>query len=227
MLLVPSVSAQGRSGRASNICSSQPQLKASIIDRLNEKSASYEEAHQTQQLRQTERRLEQVTKFTKARAKADIKRSDSYKLIEEKQETAEQKAMAQEFAIEVDAAVDARRQAYDAARAEFRATIDSLLAERNQEIRGAATELKTRAESLLKSIGSSCRAGRENATIRTELKNGLREARLGYAEKMRDRKDFAKAVRDAAAKRQAAYSEAKLIFQQTMQNIREKYADLR
>lgn len=229
MLVWPgAVQAQGASQRVEAFCETHPERRSAIINGLTERTEAYEQAVNRQSDNQAERRNRLDEALIKKRAEADIRRGQSYQLIMEKQQSDEAKALASAYAAEVDAAVTARRIAYDQARADFRTAVDGLLVARDQDMRGAISAFRASAESTTRTAEEECaRDGSEQAAIRQQLIRGLQSARLDYNQRLRDRQDFRVGVREAIKTRNETYKSATTEFQRAMQSIRDKYADLR
>ncbi len=229
VLFSPVVSSAQEAGeREAVFCSNQEQRQSKIAQDFVTRIENYRNAVDKQTENQVTRRNNLDRELAVARGEADIVRNQSYELIKEKQGSEEGKALAETYATEADAAISARRAAYDQARTTFHSTVDDLLGARDKEMGLAIANFQTNANVAMSvatgvcdSVGSDRVAGREQ--LIEELKN----ARLAYAERLRTRQDFRAGVRAAIVARNEAYKAATAEFQKTMLTLREKYSALK
>lgn len=229
LLILPgSVQAQGFSEREAFFCSSHPERQTGISDMFNKKIELYQTALSNQSEQQVARRMQLDEKLTSARAVADMARNESYLLIKNKQTTEEDKTLAEAYAAEVDQAIAARRAEYDTVRLTFHQTIDNLLRNRAAAIQASSRTFQEESAAAMQRVASDCKSSRaDKQAARRQFIEDMRSARLKYAEQLRLRKDFKAEVKDAIAIRDEAFKTATTRFQQTMQNIREKYRPLK
>lgn len=227
-LLIPvSVSAQSVSEREAEFCGRQAERRQAVDRGFSARSASYDEAVRSQSENQAARRNRLDEGLARSRAQADITRRESYRLIREKQQSDEDRALAGTYAEEVDAAITARRAAYDQARAAFRQTVDNLLAGRDHDIRAAAAAFQASADTAMQSAAAQCTSARsDRAAARWQFINDLQSARLSYADRLRARQDFRTDAGEAVKVRNQAFRQATAEFQRAMQAVRAKYSAL-
>lgn len=228
-LLVPvGASAQGSSSRQEAFCSQQQERQAKVLNRFTERGNSYKKAKRTQSLNQLARSNGRNEAVAKIRAEADSRRVESYNILASQQDTEERIQRVKAFSAEVEAAVAARRDAYDKARAVYQDSVDKLLSVRINEMDKAVSAFRGSAEAALETAAGQCQnAPAERAKIRQTMITSLRQARTEFSKELRTRPDYKQAVWQVIEVRKEAFRAATQTFEQTMQQIQTKYTDLK
>lgn len=228
LLLPVGAGAQEESSRTAEFCGRQAARQQGVRDGFEERKRAYDEAVKRQEENQLSRRKKFADELAKTRSEADKRRELSLKLMEFGQSTEEARALAQAYAKDVNEAIATRRSAYDRAIEAFQRAVDDQLAERDEAIRNAVEDFRRTAGSAMDVALSSCNSVRgDRSAARLKLIEDLRSARVSYGDTLRSRPDFRQAVRAAAKERDALFKTATAEFQQSMQQLREKYPTLR
>lgn len=222
--LVPEASAVSAGG----FCRGLEARQKAISQNLNRGLTAYKDAGSKINESMNKRSSKAQEDLADAREKADELRTQSYRLIRDKQDTEELKNRAAEFADEVDVAVRARREAYDLARSQYREKVMDTLLHRGDNVRQGAEAFIAKSSSALSEAVEACKNGSEDETvIRDNLIRNLGDERVNYGDLLRSRGDYRTIVNDAINDKEKAYEDATRIFERTMQDIRAKYSDLK
>ncbi len=209
------------------ICLKIDELLSKVNERMEQKEEKIEERIQNriqQAEKNSEKRDENLTEF---RTDADEWREESYAKLEARAKTDEQKAAVEEFKETIEAAVETRRAAIDAAIDAFRDGVDDAWAEHKSSIGGVANTYREAVQTAFEKAKSDCEDGVDAKTVRANLhaslqaaRSQLKEDRAGVA-KLRDlmndlveakRTAFEKAIADFKAAVEAAREELKKSF---------------
>lgn len=228
LTLLPSLSSSVQAVSEGGFCRSLEARQKVISKNLNSGMKSFEDSKSKVQEAVSKRFQRSIDDISDAREKADKLRAQSYRLISDKQDTEELTALAVQFADEVDEAIKIRREAYDSAREKYRDMVKSALPYRGEDLRQGVEGFVNRSEGALSEALASCEAGTsDDAAIRKNLVEQLRTERVSFGDLLRNRKDYRGAVNDAIEVKEKAYEDATRTFEQTMQEIRTRYSELK
>lgn len=158
------------------------------------------------------------------RSEADQLRSAGYEWLVFAAQTEEEKKAAVEYQETVEAALEDRRLALDAAIVEYRSAVDAKLAERRQSMESLRAAFEVKVKKTLSTIDEKCAADSSGASLAETLRTGLSSAKAGLANDMAAVARIEASIRSAAEQRKRSVAAALLEFRSTLETAN---ADLR
>lgn len=225
LLMIPAgASGQGVEERVGQFCGLANDRRDVIASALADKRSKYEAAQTTQLQKTAERRAAIDSALLDSRGAADTLRRQSLELLTENQDSDPHRAAALFYAASVEAAVTARRTAFDAARLTFRQQVDDLHTARRQEAESQIIKLAETLDTAADTASDQCARSRsDRAVTRTEYIETLKSARLLYAASRQSKQETAEIIREYSAARNDAYDAAVTEFEQAMLAAREAF----
>lgn len=157
-----------------------------------------------------------------ARAAADRTRTADFTQLQTKATTSSERAAVQTYITAVNAAVNTRRAAYDAARHTFRISLASAISTRRTTVAAQESAFQTAVTTAFNTAQAGCTANPSNgASLRTALINSLRAARQTFQTDRKDDATIGSQIQQFIAARKAAFQAADTAFETVLQAARQ------
>lgn len=151
-----------------------------------------------------------------ARDKADEKRNDWYKRLDNKADTDAKKNAVLQFKQTVDGAVDVRQTAVDTAIESFRKGVNDVLLVRDGSMQGTNDAFQIAVNTVVAKVKTDCDNGETTITIRSNFKTGLKNARDVLKTDKKNVDKVGSQVKALALTRQETVKKAVSQFQTTL-----------
>jgi galactitol-specific phosphotransferase system IIB component len=186
-----------------NFCNTINNASSKLMERLTERESKIQDII-NQRVGQELKRQERDVKLEQLRLQWNSKREEYYVKLEEKAADDYQKQAVTDFKKAVEAAINARRAAIDAAIDNYREAIDDAVNSKRSKAQSLIEGYRNQVSIALEQMQTACNSGDGSAvTIRTNLKNALQNAKNEF---IADKKDIDK-IKDEI---QAAQQEFKI-----------------
>lgn len=151
-----------------------------------------------------------------SRDKAEQKRNDWYKRLEDKADTDAKKNAVVLFKQTVNTAVDTRQKAVDGAVEAFRKGVDDAVSVRNGSMQSTNNDFQTAVNAAVAKVKTDCDNGETTAMIRSNFKTSLKNARDTLKADKKNMDKVGAQVKALAATRQDVVKKAVATFQTTL-----------
>lgn len=151
------------------------------------------------------------------RSEADQLRSTGYEWLVFAAQTEEEKKAAVEYQETVEAALEDRRLALDAAIAEYRSAVDAKLVERRQSMETLRAAFEVKVKKTLTTIDEKCATDSSGASLAETLRTGLASAKAGLANDMAAVARIEASIKSAAETRKQSVASAFTQFRSTLE----------
>ncbi len=195
-----------------------------IETRLLDLRTKLDDRHNEREQRLEERRAERETKVSDARDEAETRRAQATARLEAFADTDAEREGIVEFRADVQAAVEARRAAFDAANAAFRKGVDAAVTTRRTQAESSVTAFRAAIKAAVEKAKTDCAAGKDAATIRADFAAAVKAAKDKFAADRKAMDRVGTQVRTLAETRKAAHAKAMADFRAAMEAAR---ADLK
>lgn len=206
-----------------DITSFEDQIEANfsrLINEYTDASSRFDEAY----ARENDNALGAIAA---SRAEHDIKRSDSLSLLLERTRQ-ENKQLAEEFREKTDELIARRRVGADGAHVSYVSTVSTAIETRRTLVQAGMNTYRTQTLSALQRADRSCRRRNPDvAAIKQELAREINQARLGYADVLRERSDIKDEINKALSNIQEEYRTHISQFEQAIKSLQTDFQVLR
>lgn len=201
-------------------CSNLDAIEEQLKDRLSDRTDVARDKHQTQVDRYTDKKDERIQQLKDRRDQKDVTWSERIAALRDKAETDEQTQAIDDFVDTVEALIETRRDAVDAAIDAFEEDAKALRDERSTVFTGMVDTYKAEVEAAFDEAQALCDGGDDPADVRAELRSDLEAIRAAFKTD-REQYNFREQFRELREVRIAATGAAREIFRTGFQAAKE------
>jgi len=198
--------------RQGEFCSRFAEQAGKIALNLNDRGKKYETRIDERTEKRESKRDEREGKLEEKRGEGDARRSEMYAKLEEKADTDAKKLAVVEFKKDVDAAIEVRRDAFDATIATFRQGVDALLAGRKDGKTEVLAAFKVKVDAAVAQAKTDCDGSKSPEEVRTTFKNSLKDARTELQVVRKENNQIKDGILELVTARKAAVKAAQAKF---------------
>ena len=188
--------------------------------RLTENIAKRETKLNSRQAEMQTKRNSKDQKVLELRAEALKKQEANFDKILAKATTTEQKLAVNEFISSVKQAVTVRQEAVNAYRNTYRSGVDQVLAERKNKLETAIALNKTATENAIAKAKTDCANGVDNATVRANLQNSIRNAHESFKATINGMGKISDSLKKMAEIRKTSFEKAHSDFRDNLEALK-------
>lgn len=201
-------------------CTNLTKLSQKFDTRLGEKEIKFTENKQKEVERVYNKRAENDTKLDDQRATSDQHQVERFAKLMEKTTTGTQKIALNTFQSSVQAAVAARRAAFDLAKLNYRLGVNALATQRTSTLATALTTYKTAVKVANDKAVADCAASVDPKVIKTNLETALKTAEKTFKEARQRVEKKGELIKPLLETRKVAMKKATETFHATIEKAK-------
>lgn len=181
---VYTVSAAAETGNAAEsggFCADLPSIARTLNQRIADRQSDILAKQASQMSRLFERRNSRDNRLVEKRSQWEALRAKQFEKIRVRADSDNERQAVDDFRDEVESAVKAKNEAYDALRRDFRDKVDGAMQERKNRIKTAVESYKSAVKKALGKASADCRDGADGRSVRQALRSQLKSAREKFA----------------------------------------------
>lgn len=202
-------------------CGTFAETTGNIAEKLSGVRSKIEDFRENREGAMEDRRDTRDENLNEIRSEQDARRVEWYGKLEVRAKTDDEKDAVKEFEKTVDAAVETRRDAVDAARETFRSGVDALVAGKKTSVESAADNFENAVNAAVAAAKADCEAGKDPETIRNTFRKSLKNARETLSKERKSSEGIGDQVEALAKTRNESVRKAVEAFNATLKSAAE------